>query len=184
MNKKYLELISETKKYITQEYALNDYITVEPATKEKLTPSRDLNAVRQSIQKSNPNIKFLKSFPKKPSNLPSLDKAEVAVLTSNANIEHYNFIVKVAEAINKQLAPTTLANIEDFSSKPHLKLIMASETQLNSQLKQKTQTANGQRFLEKTPLLLIHDIDLYLKNPEHKRTLWQTLIKLLGKKTS
>ena len=192
MVEEYSKLISETKKYITQEYTLDEHITIEeenntlfkPSPRQKLEPSRDLNAVRQNIQKSNPNVTFLKSFPKKPPNLPNIDSAAVAVLVSNTNTEHYNFIVKVAEAINKQLAPTTLINIESFSSRDHLKLIIASKTQLPPPLKQNIQTLNNQHFLGKIPLLLMHDIDLYLNNPEHKRTLWQDLIKILGRKAS
>jgi hypothetical protein len=146
------ELIADTKKHIFQEYSMDDKVFAD-------------------IKKANPQVKFTDSYPTKAPKLSPSDQAEVIVLSLQP--QHHDFIVKVAEAINKQLAPTVLITNEDFTITPSLKLIVAP---LSPKLHSRIKTRDKQSFIEGVPVILMRNIDLYSEKPELKKNLWNALI--------
>ena len=108
---------------------------------------------------------------------------------------HHGFLNNIAKALTILFAPSKVMDLTEiekekkwdlFLASPKLKLILAPDTLIFSskQLLSFYRENSHQKthFLHQTPLFLLPDLSLYLKNPPLKRLLWdklcQTLISL------
>ncbi|MCH9630350.1 MAG: hypothetical protein S4CHLAM37_03460 [Chlamydiia bacterium] len=102
------------------------------------------------------------------------------------------FLNEIAEAINNHFFSSKLVDLSKIENEgmldqliktDHLKLIIAIDTMLFSHkaLMKYYQEfpARKERFLGKTPLLLLPDPIIYMQDPSLKRSLWNLLCKLL-----
>ncbi len=115
---------------------------------------------------------------------------EIPILSSEKI--YHPFLNNIAKALTISFAPSKviqLATIEKekkwdlFLKSPKLKLILASNTLIfnSKQILFFYRENSNQKthFLHQTPLFLLPDLSLYLKNPSLKRSLWNQLCQTL-----
>jgi hypothetical protein len=109
----------------------------------------------------------------------------VALLSFSDHSKELSFLSQVATAITSHFLKASVidgARLERekkwdlFLKTPHLRLIIAYQFPKVFYLEN---LATSEKFLGKTPLLVISPPSFYLQNPEAKRTLWKTLCNLL-----
>jgi hypothetical protein len=110
----------------------------------------------------------------------------IIIIASQLKEQELAFLKNVAKAISLKLAPAQVFssnklknNWENVLKSTSLRLVIASKHELNLQpdLKQfySENPQQSKHFLKQIPLLLLSDLSLYLKKPELKSHLWQTI---------
>lgn len=116
----------------------------------------------------------------------------VIILSFNEQDQSSMFLKNICKAISLYLAPTcVLSGIqlereqrwEELFKTPHLRLIIACDYELYMQKNlmhyYKHTTTNNSHFLNQIPLLLLSDLNFYLKRPELKSFLWNAICNIL-----
>jgi hypothetical protein len=162
--------------------------------KAKIT-QLDLHPIKTFINNSLKDIKPTESIPCDKRAIQIQQKwkyqnkaAEITLLLHNENKNEKYFLEQLSKAIDISFYPTrivTARTIEQedqwkfFLSSSRLKLIIASNYsifQLPQLMKLYKETpATSSYYLDTTPLFIIPDISLYLKEPLLKASLWKTL---------
>ncbi|WP_068470215.1 hypothetical protein [Candidatus Protochlamydia phocaeensis] len=114
----------------------------------------------------------------------------IIILSFNDQDKHLTFLKNVAQAISLRLAPArVLSGVqlekekqwETILREPHLRLVIASDYGLYLQpglMKHYREVPKqAKHFLHQTPLLLLSDLNLYLKDPQLKALLWRAICK-------
>jgi hypothetical protein len=168
---------------------------VEKQVSSRPVAEGDLIAMRKIVSQAIPHLKFLAQIPDdtKAQHVACRWKtrnqsAPVSVLCFNEPAIQRTFLSNIAAAINIYFEPTRLIHVETiekenqwevFLSVPDLKLVIICDStlwQMPNLLKWMREIPNrAERFLFNTPLLLLPDLTLYLKDPQLKRSLWKTL---------
>lgn len=119
----------------------------------------------------------------------------VIILSFNDQNNHLAFIKNIAKAITLNLAPARVISAitieqengwKELLNTPQLRLIITSDyglyllPGLMQHYKEVPKTA--QHFLHRTPLLLLSDLSLYLKEPQLKPLLWRAIQQNIGNK--
>lgn len=112
----------------------------------------------------------------------------VIILSFQQNDKHLAFLKNVAKAISLHLAPARVLSADQIEKEKkwetiltssHLKLVIASDYDiyLKPQLMHfyKEVPQQNRHFLHQTPLLLLSDLSLYLKDPQLKSLLWRAI---------
>lgn len=112
----------------------------------------------------------------------------VVILSFNEQKDHMALLNNIAKAITLQLAPAKVISghrleqekkWEEMLNSPGLRLVIASDYGLYllpDLMKHYKESAKSARhFLKTTPLLLLSDISLYLKEPQLKPLLWRAI---------
>lgn len=112
----------------------------------------------------------------------------VIILSFRNQDKELAFLKNVAQAITLRLAPARVISAlnwekekgwEEILNSPDLKLFIACDYDLYLQpaLMKVYQEApqQGKHYLSKTPLLLLSDLSLYLKEPQMKSLLWRAI---------
>ncbi|MBA3722835.1 MAG: hypothetical protein H0W88_10615 [Parachlamydiaceae bacterium] len=112
----------------------------------------------------------------------------IILLSFNDQDKHLAFLKNIASAISLSLAPARVIagpameqekKWDQILNTPALKLVIASDyglylmPELMKYYKEQTKTAK--HFLHQTPLLLLSDLSLYLKEPQLKPLLWRAI---------
>ncbi len=118
--------------------------------------------------------------------------APISILTSGELPKHKIFLSEIALALDAFCSPAKLIEAEAiekengwklFLSSDHLKLILICDSTLwqLASLRQfyKENPAMGNRVLGSTPVFLLPDLSLYLKDPLLKRSLWNNLCRVV-----
>ncbi|HSX38246.1 MAG TPA: hypothetical protein VLE95_05385 [Chlamydiales bacterium] len=118
--------------------------------------------------------------------------APISILTSGELPKHKIFLSEIALALDVFCSPAKLIEAEAiekengwklFLSSDHLKLILICDSTLwqLASLRQfyKENPAMGNRVLGSTPVFLLPDLSLYLKDPLLKRSLWNNLCRVV-----
>lgn len=114
----------------------------------------------------------------------------VMILSFNDNEQHMTFLKNVARAISLYYMPAHALSAkkmeqentwENFLNSPHLKLIIASDSDfyLNPKLVSLHRQDN-RHFLKHVPLFFLSDPSLYLKEPQLKSLLWRAICSECG----
>lgn len=121
----------------------------------------------------------------------------VVILSFNDQNNQLVLIKNIAKATSLNLAPTRVISAhtieqqnkwKEFLHSPSLKLIIASDygfyllPELMKFYKEVPKSAK--HFLHQTPLLLLSDLSLYLKEPQLKSLLWRAICSEFQQKTS
>lgn len=112
----------------------------------------------------------------------------VAILAFHKDKVHEGFLKSIAQAITLRLAPARVIFADEWKKSnswshlieaPHLRLVIANDYEIYMQpelMQYYKENANeGKHFLGKTPLLLLSDLSLYLKEPSLKALLWRAI---------
>jgi hypothetical protein len=122
----------------------------------------------------------------------------VVILSFDHQENHLNFLKNIAKAISLRFGPAKVVSASKLEkekqwnsllSTKELHLIIASDYHLylqpNLMNYHKEEPKQGKHFLQQTPLLLLSDLDLYLKEPQLKSLLWRAICnELISIKTS
>ncbi len=114
--------------------------------------------------------------------------APVVLLTFGENEKELRFFQNIARAVNQSLLPAKLVDgrrlekekkWDSFFDSSQLKWILLSQDQLRTGTDLlrhfRENPATAEKFLGRASLLLLAPPAAYFKNPELKRTLWETL---------
>lgn len=114
--------------------------------------------------------------------------APISILLFQETGKHHQFLTNLTTALDvffgetKQISGASIEKEnqwETFLSVPELKLIIICDSslwQMPNLLKFYREIPNQtERFLSNTPLLLLPDLSLYLKDPSLKRSLWKAI---------
>lgn len=112
----------------------------------------------------------------------------IVILSFNDQDKQLSFLKNIVEAISLRLAPARLFSAlkieqeqkwESLLKAPTLRLIIASDYglyMLPGLMKYyKETTKQAKHYLDQTPLLLLSDLSLYLKQPQLKPLLWRAI---------
>lgn len=112
----------------------------------------------------------------------------VVILSFRGEEKELAFLKNVAHAISLRLAPARVISAskwekengwEGMTHSPNLRLIIASDYDLYLQPElmkvYREAPQQGKHYLNQTPLLLLSDISLYLKEPQLKSLLWRAI---------
>lgn len=108
--------------------------------------------------------------------------AAVAILSFNEPAQHQTFLQNLAKAIEHLNMPTEIQRAGTVEISKELRLIIACESHFRASpvlMKSFRETQSG-HFFEQTPLLLLPDIAVYLKDANQKPLLWKTLKDILN----
>lgn len=155
----------------------------------KNTPELDYAELRQIFMEKFPHIPVLDEIPSGSNNLPPKlsDIVQVIILTYHENDNTRTFIQNLANAITTHLGPVQILDAEqtekangweDLIKKNGLRLIISSYAGMQSfpgLMKHFKEAKNGCHLIGKTPICLLSDINIYLKEPHLKRPLWQSI---------
>jgi hypothetical protein len=114
--------------------------------------------------------------------------APVMILSFHDHEQQVTFLKNIAQAISLRLAPARIVSAsklekenawEHLLNSPRLQLVIASDYGLYLQPKlmrfYREVPQQGKHFLHQTPLLLLSDLSLYLKEPQLKPLLWRAI---------
>ena len=124
----------------------------------------------------------LKEFPNYPVDEPPAPPV-IAILSFSEVLTHLMFLKMLEKAINLKYKIT--AQIVSKNSIEGCKLIIApdygiwGDPHLSKQFREGDK--GGQSFLDKTPLFLLTDLALYMREPKLKRSLWTALCQEIEK---
>lgn len=120
--------------------------------------------------------------------LRSQEISPVIILSFHDNEQRQTFLKNIAQAISLRLAPAQVISVsqiekengwENTLNSPQLRLIIASDYGLYLHPKlmhlYREIPQQGKHFLNQTPLLLLSDLSLYLKEPQLKPLLWRAI---------
>lgn len=112
----------------------------------------------------------------------------VIILSFHDNPQHQTFLANIAKAITLRLAPARVISApeleknnqwDDILKSPQLKLVISSDYELYLHPKlmshYREEKDQGKHILHQTPLLLLSDLSLYLKEPQLKSFLWRAI---------
>ncbi len=112
----------------------------------------------------------------------------VVILSFRGEEKELAFLKNVAHAISLRLAPARVIPAsrwekengwEGMTQSPDLRLVIASDYDLYLQPElmkvYREAPQQGKHYLNKTPLLLLSDLSLYLKEPQLKSLLWRAI---------
>lgn len=115
----------------------------------------------------------------------------VLILSFEQQAAHCELLENIAKAITSRFTPAKVISAAEVNKEgwekilgaADLRLILVSERELysNEVLKKDFSVSADQKahFLRGTPLLLLSDLFLYLKEPERKATLWRSICQQL-----
>ena len=187
----------QKKKEIVMTEETPSKFVLEPVSlphKEEMTETRNL------VSKVAPELSLVSQIPsddraKKIANLwkEDLNTAEVILLSYGQTAEELKFLQNVAQAVHALGAPTKLIDASRFEkegkwplffSSFSLKLILVPDMNLWKKTTLSTfykeNPTQGLHFLGETPLLILHPVSHYLKNPTLKKLLWKTIVSHLS----
>jgi len=114
--------------------------------------------------------------------------APVLILSFHDNEQQPLFLKNIAQAISLRLAPAQVLSVsridkdnrwENILNFSHLRLVIAGDYELYMHPKlmhyYREVSQQGKHFLHHTPLLLLSDLSLYLKEPQLKSLLWRAI---------
>lgn len=120
--------------------------------------------------------------------LKSQEITPVIILSFQDNEQQVAFLKNIAQAISLRLAPAQVISAtriekdngwEKLLNSPQLSLVIAGDygLYLHPKLRQfhKEVPQQAKHFLNQTPLLLLSDLNLYLKDPQLKPLLWRAI---------
>ena len=112
----------------------------------------------------------------------------VVILSFRGEEKELAFLKNVAHAISLRLAPARVIQASKWEKEngwqaithsPDLRLVIASDYDLYLQPElmkvYREAPLQGKHYLNKTPLLLLSDLSLYLKEPQLKSLLWRAI---------
>lgn len=121
----------------------------------------------------------------------------VLILSFNEPPKQKAFLANLAKAINVTIAPAVVVNAHKFEAEKSwgdvlksadLKLVIATDYgiyALPELMKHyRDQPREAKHFLDKTPLCLLSDLSIYLKEPRLKPSLWKAILHTLEQRTS
>lgn len=162
-------------------------------------PSVPFEELRKIIQEKLPRISWIDQLPddaearKEGSrwNQPS-ESPQVWILSLNDTPKQLAFLMNVIQALAAYGVHAQIGNAFKFEQgdkwkelfhSPKLQLFMISSTCLHQLAKlkkyHKEDAQKGTHYLDERPLLLLSDLDLYLKEPALKSALWSALKQIL-----
>lgn len=161
-----------------------------PASKENNLPS-----LAKVFELANPQVEILKSPPidtlaqKRANRWKTKNQiTPISILSYEEEPEQLLFLKEIARAIDAYFGPANLLEglalekkdeWDTFLSEKSLKLVIVCDYSLwQMQNLRKTYhevPAKKQRLVKDTPLFLLPDLSLYLKDPSLKRSLWKAL---------
>lgn len=161
---------------------------LEPMTE---APPLDYSELRKLLNEKFPNISLL-PIPECAASMPKSENPQVILLTFQENGRHLAFIQNLAKAVQLTLGPAktiAAASIEnegkwdEFLKTKGLRLIIASYSGLQTlpglMRYFKESPKQGRHYLDRLPVCLLSDIEIYLKEPQLKLPLWQSIQALL-----
>lgn len=174
-----------------------------PISKEKKSMSMDAE-MKQMVAKILPEVALTSSIPddadaKKMAHL-YLEQhlsAKIVILSLGETGPALNFLQNVTKAIDSLLGAAKLIEMRKIErekswdltlSSPSLHLILTPPFEAWKSLSisrfYRENPSSKSHFLKEIPLLMMHSVEAYLKNPDLKRQLWKTLSSLLSTSTS
>ena len=111
---------------------------------------------------------------------------DIAILSYREAPKEREFLGNVAKAICNQIAPSSVLSAVEIEhqdkwkkllSAPNLKLIITCEKSMHSLslMMKHHNTKTSRQYLDKTPLLLLSNVSLYLRDPSLKLSLWNAI---------
>jgi hypothetical protein len=175
------------------EIVKEDFITLEKPIKQ----DSSFSDIEEIIQKISPNLKLIKNTldDKIAKEIASSwkiknKKINIAILSFEEPSKKFLFLKNLSLAINVYFPNTKIVSAielerenrwSDFLSLNPLKLIIACDYsiwKLKNLIKHYRELpATKEIFLNKTPLFMLPDISLYLKEPLLKKSLWLSILK-------
>lgn len=159
-------------------YEQNELRILKNTVEKLLRPHQALDEIP-----SDQEAKKIKNGWNQEDNVPA-----IAILSFNDQEKHLSFLNNLAKAITITIAPARVIQApaweqkkkwDSFLKSPELRIVIASDyglyllPDLMKHYKEIPKTAK--HLLHETPLLLLSDISLYLKEPQLKSLLWRTI---------
>ncbi len=150
------------------------------------TPLLDLSDIKATMKEKFPALVILDQIPHEQQALsltPATKVTPILILAHREIPTHLNLLTNIATALTTHFLPTALQEVEtliksaewaSLGQAPGLAMIIGTQPALD-QLKQEKQAAALLSNPEKITVIILEDLDLYLKNPQKKLHLWKTL---------